>query len=238
MNKIYIVLALFISALNSSAQECVELTNVRNPGWLFDPGTVIYDQGGIKLKTGDFFSHYGFDSGGNLQFGGYLHMDVSHSDCPEKMLEVVTNNSQHIVVDGDTVDTWEPGLAFPIDIGAYVIEQKISAPGYIVTGDFNEVAVGWSTQMIMSICLVEDCLGVGSESIESSEVKVYPNPALSVLNVDADFEKLEIMNLLGETVLVVNNQTKLIDVSGFSTGTYFIKSTNGNTSSITKFIKK
>ena len=72
---------------------------------------------------------------------------------------------------------------------------------------------------------------------------MYPNPATSVVTLDASQEiaMIQIMNLLGQNVstLEVNNTSSTINVSQFNTGVYIAKVvfSNGNVQTI-KFIKE
>ena len=75
------------------------------------------------------------------------------------------------------------------------------------------------------------------------DIAMYPNPATSVVTLDASQEiaTIQIMNLLGQTVSIieVNNTTSTINVSQFSTGVYIanVLFSNGNVQTI-KFIKE
>lgn len=74
-------------------------------------------------------------------------------------------------------------------------------------------------------------------------IKMYPNPATSVVVLQASQEiaTIQVMNLLGQRVtsVSVNNTTSTINVSGLAAGTYIanVLFSNGNTQNI-NFIKK
>ena len=74
-------------------------------------------------------------------------------------------------------------------------------------------------------------------------IKMYPNPATSVVVLQASQEiaTIQVMNLLGQRVtsVSVNNTTNTINVSGLAAGTYIanVLFSNGNTQNI-NFIKK
>lgn len=83
--------------------------------------------------------------------------------------------------------------------------------------------------------------GVGIEETEQPTVKLYPNPANSILHLEADniFTNAEIYNLLGEKVIVkqlegLNNN---MDITGLQHGLYFIKLSNPKTQKVVKFEK-
>jgi hypothetical protein len=72
------------------------------------------------------------------------------------------------------------------------------------------------------------------------DVKIYPNPANSVLNIEVSAStnstkdlNIKIMDVLGKEVLATEYQ-KQIDISHLSKGIYFVKITSGKNSSDTK----
>ena len=75
------------------------------------------------------------------------------------------------------------------------------------------------------------------------DIAMYPNPATSIITLDAseEIESLQITNLLGQNVSIieVNNTKSTINVSQFRTGIYFTKVffSSGNIQ-IIKFIKE
>ena len=78
-----------------------------------------------------------------------------------------------------------------------------------------------------------------SENV-ASEVSVYPNPATSVLNVDAaGYNQVEIINMLGQVVYSnsINNNAQ-INVSDLNNGVYFVRLSGANGTTTQKFIKK
>ena len=77
---------------------------------------------------------------------------------------------------------------------------------------------------------------------EASIVKLYPNPATNILNIESAFaiEKVAVYNLLGQEVISQNPNTELVtlDVASLQVGVYVVKtSIDGNISS-TRFIKE
>lgn len=78
----------------------------------------------------------------------------------------------------------------------------------------------------------------------SDYFSVYPNPANDSLNVktkgDIKAKSFEIYNILGQLVLAVPNamETTTVDLSEFSSGSYFLKINSDKGSSNAKFIKR
>ena len=69
---------------------------------------------------------------------------------------------------------------------------------------------------------------------------IYPNPATTVLNVNAEgYNTLEIVNLLGQTVYTANATSNMqINVSNLNNGVYFVRMNGENGTATQKFIKK
>jgi hypothetical protein len=83
---------------------------------------------------------------------------------------------------------------------------------------------------------------LSTNDFEASRVKLYPNPATNVLNIESvmTIEKVSVYNLLGQEVISQTPNTELVtlDVASLQVGVYVVKtSINGNTSS-TRFIKE
>lgn len=239
MKTSYFLILMIFSVFNSFSQECVDVSEIEDPGPWPGGGTTIYEGDKIAVKTGNIFSHYGLDIGDRLQFRGYILFDVSASDCEDKTFEISSMNSRYVVVDNDTVDLEEPGFTYPYVSDNYTIEFNARAAGVIINGDFNYVEIGYSTQLLIDACLIENCLGVNTTEVETyNEVSVFPNPANNVLNVNTSYESLEIFNLLGEVVLSANGGNSSIDISSLQTGSYFLSIQSDGNSSVSKFIKK
>lgn len=83
---------------------------------------------------------------------------------------------------------------------------------------------------------------LGTTVFEVSTVKLYPNPATNILNIESSFaiEKVTVYNLLGQEVISQTPNAELVnlDVESLQVGVYIVKtSINGNVSS-TRFIKE
>lgn len=83
---------------------------------------------------------------------------------------------------------------------------------------------------------------LSTNDFEVSNVRLYPNPATNVLNIESvmTIEKVSVYNLLGQEVIsqIPNSEIATVDVANLQVGVYVVKTTiNGNVSS-TKFIKE
>lgn len=77
---------------------------------------------------------------------------------------------------------------------------------------------------------------------KNNELTIYPNPANAQLTISGAEQggKIEILNMLGETVLVANadQQAETISVNHLSTGTYFVKLTTASGTVTKKLVIK
>ncbi len=79
---------------------------------------------------------------------------------------------------------------------------------------------------------------VGIEEVEQTSLRIYPNPASTILNIELnEATQIRIINLLGETVATqkLNTGNNSIDVSNLVSGVYFLQAENGLA---TKFVKQ
>ncbi len=70
---------------------------------------------------------------------------------------------------------------------------------------------------------------------EGSKIKVYPNPATTILTLEnAESKDIQIVNILGQTVIsITNNQQTTLNIATLQTGIYFIKTAN----EVIRFVK-
>ena len=83
---------------------------------------------------------------------------------------------------------------------------------------------------------------LGVSDFETLKVVAYPNPANNILNIQAEssISSIEIMNLLGQTLLTSkgNSNREQVDVSGLSAGNYFVRVVVGDESRVLRIVKK
>lgn len=83
---------------------------------------------------------------------------------------------------------------------------------------------------------------LSTSSFEASNIKMYPNPASTLLTINAQvaIEKVSVFNLLGQEVISAtpNNEVVTLDVASLQTGIYVIKTNINGVISSTKFIKE
>lgn len=85
-------------------------------------------------------------------------------------------------------------------------------------------------------------LVLGANTFNTSNFKYYPNPVVNnLIIVSANtITSVEVYNILGQQILLqhANDKTISVDLKQLTSGTYFVKVKNQNTSSIVKIIKQ
>ena len=83
---------------------------------------------------------------------------------------------------------------------------------------------------------------LGVEGFDALNFTYYPNPTSNFVNVQyaKSIEQVEIINLLGQSILVQkpNNNNFTIDMTNLQTGNYLLKVTSEGISHTVKIIKK
>jgi endoglucanase len=83
---------------------------------------------------------------------------------------------------------------------------------------------------------------LSTDSFETSKVKLYPNPATNILNIEAasTIESVTIFNILGQKVVSNNPNSALVtlNVSNLQSGVYVIKTVSEGVTSTQRFIKE
>ncbi len=83
---------------------------------------------------------------------------------------------------------------------------------------------------------------LGTENFVFKEIKIYPNPVTSILNISNSeaMSKIEVTDMLGRTLStkVLNDLETKIDMSNLPNGTYLIQVTTDNANKTFKVIKK
>ncbi|MEX2350110.1 MAG: T9SS type A sorting domain-containing protein [Flavobacteriaceae bacterium] len=71
------------------------------------------------------------------------------------------------------------------------------------------------------------------------QIALYPNPVNDILHIETeqDIESISIYTVAGQHIQTIENQNS-IDLSSYTTGTYFVKTTTQNSSIVKQVIKK
>ena len=174
-------------------------------------------------------------------------------------LDSPNNNAQNRPIDGLELE-WE--LASNASLGyEYEIALDDGFSTIVITGttlDLNTIIDGLSyeTEYFWRVRGLNDCSSGSYEefrrfvtmaelAIDDNQIQsllVYPNPANALVTIESPFsilERVSVYSITGMLLLekeVSANQTT-IDVSGFASGTYFVKATSKNASSVIQVLK-
>ena len=149
-------------------------------------------------------------------------------------LENASGANSERAVTTTTTNAWET-LSFDFSEAGQLTYQSVTIFMNFNVTDAADQVYYWDNLVL------GEPLGVLENTL--ANIKMYPNPASSVVVLQASQEiaTIQIMNLLGQTVSIieVNNTTSTINVSQFSTGVYIanVLFSNGNVQTI-KFIKE
>ncbi len=160
---------------------------------------------------------------------------------------------QSPVVDfGDNNGVLNTTLPHVLDAGAgnksYYWQDATTNPTYTVTspGVYTVTVTAYNDCQTIKSVRVNMPSGINNTAENTIQVKIYPNPANNILNLEIDVSgsgglNYEILNAQG--MLIYNNEIKTdrlynetIDISGYSKGIYYIKIFNKSIIHISKVI--
>lgn len=208
--------------------EIVTLTYVQN----FSPDDPVYVTA-YALNQPVENLVYGTYKGSNDRMGWIREEEVVVSCNPVRDLEAETG--------GDVSQVYlhwtepEPGstgnlLGYLIQKNGELLQEFLETPEYM---DF-EVEF-FQTYEYVVIAVFDDncesaCAPLSIELIPdavpeySKEAKVYPNPAKNILHVEgAGLTEVEVFNIMGQSVLNVNENFETINIGHLKNGIYFIR---------------
>lgn len=82
-------------------------------------------------------------------------------------------------------------------------------------------------------------LNVGVEEYADDNIRIFPNPATDVLNIEGEnIQQVQICDMLGKTVLNNSITDNHIDISSLDDGFYLVRVTSGQGVAVKKFIKR
>ncbi len=118
--------------------------------------------------------------------------------------------------------------------GSYVVSVSVTI--YSNLGEVHPPSLTWSLS-------VDVASGIENVAINKATILVIPNPAKSQITLSSNFHfhYLTILNILGNIIISqeVNGISKLsINLDNLNSGMYFLQISDGNKSTIQKFIKE
>ena len=177
--------------------------------------------------------------------------------CNAGWVAISDSNSGNVIIINSSTGT---NLTYHWDFGdGDTSSLKFPSHTYSTNGPFNlclfiDDGTGCSDSYCDSInsngvlfkngfdLIVQDNGHVGIKDVQANpEVNIYPNPASSILNIEAQNFKIEYIQILdysGKIVLTENTSFKAINLKEISSGVYFIKLINDEQVITKKLIKR
>ncbi len=165
-------------------------------------------------------------------YGGVIGLNVTSEN------EIfTTHNNWQVTTSVDSGNNWE------VIFGPDNTDQNILFYDIYMNDDYVW-ATGWYGTILRWDVPSYKSMMYGSamniQDINNSNINIYPNPAIDMININEDISDIKIYDITGKVVFESNKNetTKSIDISSFKQGTYIV-SMNKN-SEITKemLIKK
>ena len=190
----------------------------------------------------------------------YVSLEIT-DDIPVGLVELdsPSNNSQNRPIDGLELE-WE--LASNATLGyEYEVALEDTFDTVVITGTTLELVttlsgLSYDTEYFWRVRGVNECssgtydgfrrfvteaeLAANDNQIQS--LMVYPNPANALVTIESPvsiLERISVYSITGVLLLEkeVSANQATIDISGFTTGTYFVKATSKNASSVIQVLK-
>jgi hypothetical protein len=83
--------------------------------------------------------------------------------------------------------------------------------------------------------------GLTEQEVKVNDFIVFPNPAKDHLNIftkGKSYDRVEVINLQGQTVIVSNNAVSQLDITALKAGQYFIRFSSEQGVSVQQFVKQ
>jgi hypothetical protein len=218
--------------------------------------------GGYIMINGSFFLNGGkiikTDSQGNQLWANHVMVDA---------VDVIETNQKELVIvgNGPLVGVKMPQTN-ELQIGIIQTDSSGNAADCVFSSSgvplidtitassvtFTSITQGSSNIIYPDINTIDiddrpgcvDCIGGITENAETMGISIFPNPATKIITIESEKEfkeaQLTIYNSKMQLVLQQSVKQKHleIDISGFSSGVYFVKITSNNTTGVWKLVKQ
>ena len=204
--------------------------------------SISYDVFATELDASNFeFTLYGLDeeqifkslAGFTLDYTGEIYV-TTDEDFGLDVTDATWTENVWINFRIDVTDT---------TINYYVNDELVSTLDNFAQIDITGITIlhdnfGGDAYYDNIVITSED---LSTNPFSENNIAVYPNPAKDVVSLtlpnNTEVEEVVVYNVTGQEVLRTN-QTQNINISGLTTGTYFLKATTTNGASLTKKIIK
>ncbi len=149
---------------------------------------------------------------------------------PDGVIYVHMNMLRHLITDqwGDTIPATTSGTIFQKTY-TYTLPDNINGVGLdinhlkivaFITEGKQEIATGEET----SVSVIQSIQHLNNKSFN-----IYPNPSKGIVNITglSGKSQITVTNIFGENLMYIEN-TKVLDLSKFANGIYFVKINSNN----------
>ena len=177
-------------------------------------------------------------------------IDLTKFDISTLMLTSASHSYTTKISDGNKVEFIFENINLPFDNAnndGYIAFKIKTLPTLQVNDSFtNEASIFFDYNFpIVTNKATSTFKTLGTQDFDFARYfSVYPNPAISVLNISSkeiiEVQSISIYNTLGQLVLALPNAAKVskIDVSSLTAGNYFLKIKTDKGSSSAQFVKE
>ncbi len=223
----------------------------------FDPNDKAESHGGQIVKSGfganDYLTYrIRFENTGTASAITVKVTDVLDSKLDETSIKMVDASHNYVLNRTGRNLEWKfDGINLPPSIEntqighGYVLFQVKPKTRFAVGDIISNIAniyFDFNPAIVTNESLTEFVTVLSNDNFVFNNLKVYPNPVTNILNINNDkiIDKIEISNVLGQTVLTKNINTfqSKIDISNFTNGFYFVKIISAENEKILKIVKE
>jgi hypothetical protein len=166
----------------------------------------------IASIQSEFGVNYSIADWSDLKGISNINEWISCMGLSEDQTFLLTNNGEHF---------WSDNRHYYVHFST----DGLPYPGYLAHDQIGGLYLGSYYGLTMNVLAKK--LTTSIVETNSSNIKVYPNPAKNkvMLESDALMTHVQVLNALGSVMVEISTKTKQlrIDVSQLSTGNYFIK---------------
>ncbi len=209
------------------------------------------------LSPGDY-SIKVIATGSTQTVNTYVILKITDTNFAAVIPSLPTDNAIEQALNLDF--TWEEGdsfttlydfeLALENTFTTIVSSQSVQSNEATVSGLLNDTEYFWRVRATNDCAdgpysetfsfTTEESLGIND--FTQTGLKLYPNPVTSILNIENNqpIEKVEILNILGQTLLTdTSSENKIaLNISSLRVGNYFVRVTTDGSVSTHQILKK
>ena len=209
---------------------------------------------GLNIVNGDI--DYSYSSNNyelfSVEYGGgnvySLARPIGGGDM--RLLETNLTSGAETVIDSypsSELDDYDPGAtsfdrqyARFITLGSDIAEDPVLVSLNTTNGDIDYAFASTNYELFSIETGGLVSVGLSEQSDSEEWISIYPNPSQNLLTINSStkYTKLEIVDLLGKTVLTNHDERTVIDVSHLPSGTYWIMLSTANGIQVKPFIKE